>query len=309
MPIKESLQNCLLAFGCEALGGTDWGDVDIDAIMKAIARSWELGVRVYDTAAIYGLGLSEERLSKALGTLRHEATIVTKGGLFTNGTDASGRSKVTLDLSRSALANGLEESLKRLKIEAIPVYLVHRSHPQTNIDDLLESLEGFKSQGKIRQFGFSNFSTEQWDEILGKTNGESLVAQFSYSLIDRNPEDSLLPLLSKHRVTTMAYGCLAQGLLSGKYSPSHAFDKNDRRHRLPHFQNAASYQDILGGIHSLAQKENISVGQAAIRWVARQSGIDCVVVGAKNSSQLEQNLIATDFNQKQSSTIFKTPNE
>jgi len=114
-----------LCFGCEPLGGRDWGAVDVTAIEVAIRESVELGVNFFDTAAVYGLGESERRLSIALGSRRHDVIVATKGGLSWSAPLADGRATVFRDSTRSSIRLGVEHSLRRLRLDRLPIFYVH----------------------------------------------------------------------------------------------------------------------------------------------------------------------------------------
>lgn len=291
MDINTALRKSSYAYGCEALGGTDWGQFDISMAEKAVVRAWELGVRIFDTANVYGLGLSEKRLGRALGKFRKEACLVTKGGIHWT-EQSSGRAQTFVDCSREALSKSLDESLQRLDVSQVSVYLIHRRDPNVTLEATLESLEIFRKQGKILQYGFSNLSVEDWRQILKLVPDKVLVAQFPFSLIDDQAAQSLLPVFQKHQVITMAYGALAQGLLTGKHSGTTKFTQDDRRHRLEQFINFDKHEPILKKLKEAADKRGLKMSQMAIRWVYSQPGIDCTLVGAKSAAQVESNLVA-----------------
>ena len=113
-----------ICFGCEPLGGTDNGDFDLKSLSKAIDIAIDLGINFFDTAGVYGLGLSEERLTKILGKRRHNLVIATKGGLSWKKNNL-GRAVVVKDCSSFAIRRDVESSLSRLKLETLPIFFVH----------------------------------------------------------------------------------------------------------------------------------------------------------------------------------------
>ena len=149
-----------ICFGCEPLGGTDSGDVDLGEIKKAIYKALDLGVNFFDTAGVYGLGLSEERLSKILGNRRHEVVIATKGGLLWK-KSPSVRSVVIKDSSPAAIRRDVESSLSRLRLERLPIFFVHWPDNNTPIEDTFIELLKIQNEGKIKSIGCSNFSAQQ----------------------------------------------------------------------------------------------------------------------------------------------------
>src|SRR5690348_16088167 len=150
-----------ICFGCEPLGGTDWGEVDVSAIADAVEAALEAGINFFDTAAVYGLGLSEERLSAILGERRHDVVIATKGGLTWTMGAAGGRATVSRDSSLRELQLGVEGSLRRLRLEWLPVYYIHWPDPRTELRYSFEFLMKLKAEGRIGRIGCSNFSAAQ----------------------------------------------------------------------------------------------------------------------------------------------------
>jgi aryl-alcohol dehydrogenase-like predicted oxidoreductase len=275
--------------GCEPLGGTDWGDIDIPEVMNAVREAWDCGINTFDTSDIYGIGASEENLGKALGPHRHEAVIVTKFGLIPHVPPGGGRATVTKDASPNAVLNSLENSLRRLDIECIPLYLLHYPDPNTPISETIGVLQKCQEQGKIRNFGVSNFNLDQLAQMCDVCPPS--VLQVQYSLIDRKVEDALLPGALAAGVSGMVYGSLAQGLLTGKYSPSAEFGNNDRRHRLPHFTPEAfdELAGLLAELERVSQETGLSQSQVAIQWVLRNPAVTMAIVGAKTPSQARHN--------------------
>ena len=144
-----------IGFGCWAIGGHGYGNVSDDESIKSIQHAIDLGINFFDTADVYGFGHSEEILSKALGNKRHEVFIATKFGVAW---DENGNTKK--DCSPSRVVKALDASLKRLRIEIIPLYQIHWPDGTTNLDDTLDVLEKCQREGKIINIGCSNFSSE-----------------------------------------------------------------------------------------------------------------------------------------------------
>jgi aryl-alcohol dehydrogenase-like predicted oxidoreductase len=147
-----------LCFGCEPLGGIDWGVVDVAGIGSAIDRALDLGIDFFDTADVYGLGLSEERLSQTLGHRRHDVVIATKGGVSWSTPTSQSRASITRDSSPSYLRTAVENSLRRLRLDVLPIYYVHWPDPSTPIEATFAELEKLRTEGKIGSLGCSNYS-------------------------------------------------------------------------------------------------------------------------------------------------------
>ena len=280
-----------LALGCELLGGTDWGDVDLAEARKAVERALELGITVFDTADVYGLGRSEKELSRALGPRRHDVVIVTKGGVrWERGSSAGTRAPTSFDSSPGYLRGALEASLHRLRVEAIPLYLVHWPDPHTPLEATLDELERAREAGKILSYGLSNFRCETISKWVARV--PCAAVQCSYSLIDRVETEAAFAEARRHRVATLAYGALAQGLLTGAYDRTTEFDETDRRHQMPHFSKAAWTRNerLLRALREVAASYGRSVAQVALQWVLGSALVDTVVVGARRPGQVEANV-------------------
>ncbi|PIT99556.1 MAG: hypothetical protein COT74_11190 [Bdellovibrionales bacterium CG10_big_fil_rev_8_21_14_0_10_45_34] len=294
-PSSINLEFPTLGFGCEPLGGTDWGDVDIQDIGEAIVRAVEIGVKYFDTAPIYGLGLSEERLSKYLGSKRHDVTIGTKVGIDFFQKDKE-RAVTEVNLEPSAIVASVEGSLRRLQIDSVPLLFVHYPDPKVPKELLIETLVGLQKTGKIREFGYSNFALKDLEEIQ-KLHPIS-AAQFQYSLIQRKAEGSYLRFLRGHNIKTFAYGVLERGLLSGKFQNQDIqFPQTDRRHRLPAFIGEDFRRNVerAAKLTQYALKYGVSVSAVAIRWLQQISSIDVCIAGVKSLKQLESNWGAECF--------------
>ena len=278
-----------ICFGCEPLGGTDWGDVKIDDIRDAIHKSLDLGVNFFDTAAIYGLGLSEERLSKILGQQRHDVIIATKGGLTWKNNEASGRAIVVRDSSPKAIRKDVEGSLRRLRLEVLPIFFVHWPDNNTLIEDTFCELMRLKDEGKINSIGCSNFSAQQVQQACNVSQVDYI--QMPVNILGGPLDQNISDVCIEREIKVIAYNVLANGLLTGKYNEDSNFLENDRRSRLPLFKGR-EYRHALDRVNELkveAAKNNSSVLQYAINWSLMQKNVSSVILGIKNSKQIEDN--------------------
>ncbi len=283
-----------ICFGCEQLGGIDWGDVNVDELSDTVRLALQHGVNFFDTAAVYGLGLSESRLGAALGVLRAGVRIATKGGLTATKQAHTSRAKISRDASPEAITAGVEGSLQRLGIESIPLYYLHWPDQGTPIRDTMEVLTELKRDGKILLVGLSNFNYEQVSEA--RRYGDVDVVQVPFSLISRQT----LPVIESCHRDSMAvcvYGVLEQGLLSGKYSSRQEFGANDRRHRLAQFAPGRLEDNlvIVDKLVELAANIDKTPAQIAIRYALQAPGVSSVVVGLKSRAQLEHSTDVFDW--------------
>lgn len=275
-----------LCFGCEQLGGTDWGAFDESTAVAAVTRALEQGINFFDTADVYGLGASEERLSSALGQRRHDVVIATKGGV--RWTAIGERAQTTTDCSPGYIRSAVEASLRRLRIDCIPLYQLHRFDSSVPIEATLAELARLRERGLIRAIGYSNFPPEALQDAHRLIPATSV--QLAYSLLDRGN----LPIVEFCRangIAVMAYGPLAQGLLTGRFRDRPHFETNDRRHRLGHFsaEGWERSRPLVDGLVAVASRRQRSPATVAIRWCLDTPGITHVIVGARAPAQVDDN--------------------
>lgn len=280
----------VIALGCEPLGGADWGKVNIHEARGAVRCALDLGITTFDTADVYGLGRSEVELSYALDTQRHNAFIITKFGVHWNSKKTGGRAQTYKNASPNHLKSAIEDSLRRLRVETISLYLVHWPDTNTPLESTLEALERTREQGKILNYGLSNFSI---DAICKASRDFAVWAvENPYSLIQHEQSEEVFKTAKQLGISTFAYGALAQGFLTNKYDQSTQFTKNDRRIRLPQFtkENWKKWESLMAALCKIANNYNKLPAQVAIRWVLVSGYVDTVVIGAKSPNQVKMNM-------------------
>jgi aryl-alcohol dehydrogenase-like predicted oxidoreductase len=284
-----------IAFGCEPLGGTDWGNIDEQQVLNAVSHALDLGVNLFDTADVYGLGRSEEMLAQALGPRRHDVVIISKFGLNWTYAEDGGRARTFRDSSPRRVVEALENTLRRLRIDTLPIYLIHWPDPNTPVAETLEALARCQEEGKVGAVGVSNFPIELLREA--NTLHRLSVTELSYNIIDRKAETDVMPYCQEKHINLITYGPLAQGLLTGKYDISSYFEKNDRRHRLPHFHqdNLAENLHIVERLKEVGSLHQKTPAQVALQWVLSNPSVSCAIVGAKSPRQIEENVKALDI--------------
>jgi aryl-alcohol dehydrogenase-like predicted oxidoreductase len=279
-----------LGFGCGPASGYDYGPVDKMEWSAAVRAALERGVNFFDVAEIYGFGQAEAMLSEALGEKRHDVVIGTKCGLVWD----DGR-KINRDLSSKSILRSLEGSLRRLRLDTIPLYQVHWPDPATPIEESFEVLARCREQGKIQCLGVSNFSLD----LLRKTFliGSFESNQLAYNLLCREPEDDVFPWCRSSQVSVLAHSGLARGLLAGKRPLGVGFEFADTRKDSPYFSDRglAEKRNLLDVIRQLSQKRGRAFPSIAIRWVLDNSSVSSVLVGIKSRGQLQDNLQAMDW--------------
>lgn len=279
-----------VVLGCGLLGGDDWGRVDEVEAIAAVRAGLDAGITVFDTADVYGLGRSEERLARALGRDRHDVTVVTKGGVAWERVSVqAGRVRTRRDLSRAHLRSAVHQSLRRLALERIPVYLAHWPDEVHSLSEVVETLTELQGEGLIDRIGVSNFSSKEVKES-GALDALSVI-EVCHNLIENGSD--LLEVARGAGLPALMYGVLAQGFLTGKYPPRHNFPKSDQRHRLTQFtQRDVEHEALLRELRAVAAEIGLTPGQTAIRWTLTTVPHGCAIVGARSPHQVRENIAA-----------------
>lgn len=282
-----------LALGGEQLGGHGWSKLTEKELIKSVHKAVDKGINVFDTAPIYGLGHSEEVLGKTLGTKRKNVIIATKVGLTWEKNETFQK---FADSSSENINREIDMSLKRLRTDYIDIYQIHWPDPNNSLEDTIVTMEKLKKSGKIRCIGCCNFSLNLLKEAC--KYGQITTVQLPYSLIDRKAENDLLPFCSEKGITTIAYTPIAKGLLTGKYNRNVKFNSDDNRSQHEYFQDnqLSRNLEIVERVKLIATRLNRMPVQIALRWVLENNYVTMAIFGAKNSAQVEENVVASDFN-------------
>jgi aryl-alcohol dehydrogenase-like predicted oxidoreductase len=286
-----------IGFGAWAIGGSwkfGWGAQDDTASIAAIHRALELGINWIDTAAVYGLGHSEEVVARALAEWPHERPLVfTKCGMVWNESGA-----VDYSLRADSIRREVEASLRRLDVEAIDLYQAHWP-----ADDLHETEEGWQTlaalrkEGKVRWIGASNFSVEELDAARRIAPVTSL--QPPYSLLKRDSEGELLPYCERENIGVIVYSPMASGLLTGAMTRERVagLPADDWRRNNPEFQESKITANfaLVERLRAVGARHGRSAGEAAIAWTLRLSAVTGAIVGARDPGQLDGIIGAAGF--------------
>ena len=277
--------------GCP-MGGYGWGYVSENAVIATVHRAIDGGINFFDTADTYGLGQSERTLAKALVGRRENVIIATKFGVRT------GDGKTFYDNSPEYIEKALNDSLKRLSTDYIDLYQIHYRDKTTPLEAVVEVLERFKEQGKIRCYGLSNIHGEEFKEVE-LFSGKFVSCQNEYSLVTRDNENDLLVNCNDLQLTPMTWGSLGQGVLTGKYNVNSGFGVNDRRSRDVytnfHGEKLRKNIEIVEKMKPLAENFGVSLAALAVRFILDYIPDSVALVGAKNPSQIEGTMTAMDF--------------
>ncbi len=294
-----------LAFGAWAIGGWQWGGADSREAIRAVEASLENGMTSIDTAPIYGFGLSEELVGKAIKSKRTQVEVLTKCGMswsgkngefFFKSKDANGNSIDIYKYSgKENILRECDESLRRLKTDYIDLYQVHWPDVTTPVNETMEALSILLRQGKIRAGGVSNYSCE-WMSEASKTF-PVVTNQLAYSMVNRDIEKEIVPFCIKNNIGIVAYSPLQRGLLAGGISKGHVFKEGDTRpftlyYREPNFSRILN---MIEELRKISGERNINLSQLVLNWTTRQPGITCTLTGARNEAQVVDNIKAVDF--------------
>jgi aryl-alcohol dehydrogenase-like predicted oxidoreductase len=211
-----------IALGTWAIGGWMWGGTDEAESIRTIHSAVDRGINLIDTAPVYGFGHSEEIVGEALAEIgRDKVLIATKVGLDWR------EGQPFRSASRVRIYKEIEDSLRRLRTDAIDIYQVHWPDPNTPIEETAQAMAELHQAGKIRAVGISNFSTEQMHAF--RAVAPLHAAQPPYNLFEREAEKEVLPYCRDNAIATLAYGSLCRGLLSGRVKADRAFTGDDLR--------------------------------------------------------------------------------
>jgi len=296
---NSDLQITPVGYGAWAVGGSGWqfawGAQDDDDSIAAIHRALELGVNWIDTAAVYGLGHSEEVVSRALkGWSGSRPYIFTKCGLRW---DAQGN--VQKVLSADSIRREAEDSLRRLSVDAIDLYQIHWPPDPDSpaLEEGWSTLADLKREGKVRWIGVSNFNVTQLRRAQAIAPVTSL--QPPYSLLHRDIEDEILPFCLRQSIGVIVYSPMASGLLTGGMTRERAarLPQDDWRSRHPDFTepNLSRNLELVERLREIAKRHNRSVGEVAIAWTLRNPAVTGAIVGARNARQAEGVMKAGDL--------------
>jgi methylglyoxal reductase len=301
---QSDLEITPVVLGTWALGGWLWGGTDRNDADSAIAASLDAGINCIDTAPVYGFGLSEELVGRAIKGRRDSVLVATKCGMVwderpgttpffdTTHNDGSAIS-VKRCLRKESILAECDASLQRLGVDVIDLYQCHWPDPGTPFEDTADALTTLKDQGKIRAYGVSNFNVEQLNTCvsLGACPASN---QPKYSLLSREIEEDVLPFCRQHTIGSLAYSPMEMGLLTGKIGMDHTFHGDDTRPNRPWFlpENRRRVLDALDKIRPVATKYDVTLSQLVTAWVLNQPGLTAAVVGARNREQAQRNALA-----------------
>jgi aryl-alcohol dehydrogenase-like predicted oxidoreductase len=278
------LQASRIGLGTWAVGGWMWGGTDEQDSVRTIRTALDKGINLIDTAPVYGFGRSEEIVGKAVKEHggRDRVILATKTGVeWRNG-------GVSRNASRERILREVDHSLQRLHTDYIDLYQVHWPDPLVPIEETALAMRELHEAGKIRAIGVSNFSPQQMERF--RAAGPLHSDQAPYNLFEKQIDRDVLPFTRENKISTLVYGALCRGLLSGRMRVDSQFTGDDLRQVDPKFQppRYAQYLKAVQELDTFAQKNyGKRVLQFALRWVLDQPAVDVALWGARHPEQLD----------------------
>ena len=286
-----------IGVGAWAMGGGGWkfawGPQDDNESVAAIHAALERGVNWIDTAAVYGLGHSEEVVARALAEYPGPRPYVfTKCERIWNE-----KGVISPSLERDSIRRECEASLRRLKVDVIDLYQVHWPDPEPQIEEGWETLARLKQEGKVRWTGVSNFHAAQMERARRIAPITSL--QPPYSAISPEVEDQTLPYCWQHGIGVIVYSPMKSGLLTGKMTKERvaSFPADDHRRRAPAFQEPRLSRnlELAALMGNIAARHGRTAGEAAIAWTLRRPEVTGAIVGMRSAAQVDGVIGAMEF--------------
>ena len=266
--------------------------VDSSEAEACVAKAFDLGINFIDTANVYGRGAAEEFLGEVLKDRPRDSYVLATKLFFPMSDQDRG-------LSRAQVEKQLDASLKRLRVEVIDLYQCHRYDNETPLEETMEALTRAVRSGKVRYLGFSEWPADRIKAAIEMAGVEKFVSsQPQYSLLWRQPEEEVIPLCAANGISQIVWSPLAQGVLTGKYSPDAPPPQGTRAtsDEMGGFMGRLMQQPVLEAVQRLkplAAEAGLSLAQFALAWVLREPNVASAIVGASRPEQLEDNAAAS----------------
>jgi aryl-alcohol dehydrogenase-like predicted oxidoreductase len=287
---NSNLQVSRIALGCMSMSAGTYGDSDDDMALATLERALELGINVFDTADIYGLGHNERLLARFLKDHRDEVIICTKFG-FVYDKDGNPQG---LNGSPAYVREACERSLKRLGIDTIDLYYAHRVDPETPIEETVGAMADLIQAGKVRYLGLSEASAD--DVRRAQAVHPISALQSEYSMWARVVEGEILDTCRELGISLFAFSPLGHGILTGKITDNNYSPDEDFRAFLPWFsdENFQHNLDLVQELKTTAANKGISLAQLALAWLIAQGEDIVPLPGTYHIKYLEDNAGAVD---------------
>lgn len=286
-----------IGVGCWGFGG-DWDTSEDQKSIDIIHAAIDMGINFFDVAPVYGWGVSETLLGKALKDgKRNHVLIASKAGLTWEK-----KYETQNNLSRENLFREIDESLRRLQTDHIDIYQMHWPDPNTPLEETAEALKELKKAGKIRYVGLSNFNQADVEKMMGLV--EVSCQQSLYNLLERNPvsyhsipldyrtESEVLPTVKKYGQAFLPYSPMFQGLLAGKFLDGKRFSEQDIRSANPKLAGPQfeTYMEAGRQVKAFAEEIGRPMNEVSLNWLRQKEEVTSIIGGASSIQQLERNV-------------------
>ena len=293
---NSDMQITPIGIGAWAMGGGGWafawGPQDDAASIAAIHAALDAGINWIDTAAVYGLGHSEEVVARALAGRSNKPYIFTKCERVWNEKGEIGKC-----LKADSIRKECEASLRRLKVDVIDLYQIHWPEPDEDIEEGWATLARLKEEGKVRWIGVSNFNVEQMKRAQKIAPITSL--QPPYSILSPDIEQEVLPYCAQNNIGVIVYSPMKSGLLSGKMTRERiaAMPPDDFRRRTPEFNEPRLTRNLalVELLREIGARHGRTPGEVAIAWTLRRPEVTAAIVGLRSPEQLNGVIGAAEF--------------
>ena len=282
------LEVSAIGLGCMGMSHGYGEPSDKKEMISLIHKAIDLGVTFFDTAEVYGPFTNEELVGEALKPFKNKVVIATKFGIKLE------NFKQVLDAKPETIRKSVEGSLKRLNIEAIDLYYLHRVDPNTPIEEVASTIKDLIKEGKVKYWGLSEAGANtirKADSVCKLT-----AIQSEYSMMWREPEREIIPLLEELNIGFVPFAPLGRGFLTGMLDKNSTFKNNDFRSIVPRFEkeNLEANQVLVELVKDIANKKNITLPQVALAWVLAQKSFIVPIPGTRNLERLKDNISSTD---------------
>jgi aryl-alcohol dehydrogenase-like predicted oxidoreductase len=295
---NSDMQLTSIGFGAWAIGGGDWqygwGAQDDTDSIAAIHRALDAGMNWIDTAAVYGLGHSEEVVGRALKTASVKPYVFTKSSM-TWGTEGPDARKIVQTMKK--IRQECEDSLRRLGVEVIDLYQIHWPVPDEELEEGWSTMADLRREGKVRWIGVSNFSVAQMERAQKIAPITSL--QPPYSMINRSAEPEILPFCAEHGIGVINYAPMHSGMLTGSMSkervaqmPQDDFRRNAKQFQEPLLSRNLELAELL---KTIGERHGVIAGVVAIAWTLHNPAVTAAIVGGRSAKQVDGVLPAATF--------------
>lgn len=292
---NSGLETSVIGYGGWPMGRGMYGTFDDDEAIASARASYENGVTLFDTAAVYGWGYGETLMGKALKGIRDNVVLVTKGAREWVRDDPDRRAATVSNSDPKRLLQSIDESLQRLQTDYIDLFLIHWPDHTKAFSVPMEALEQAKKAGKILHTGVSNFSVEMMAE--SRETSPIITNQIGYHIFDRRPEPEVMPFVKENNMGIMAYGSLSHGLLTGTWGPDKTFDDDDWRKGGANFginswgpDNLTANVAVVEKLKVIAADHGKTIPQLAIAWVLANDAVSVALAGSVTPAEATENL-------------------